>query len=74
MLSGVLYYLAEALRIIAVYLYPFMPFTAAKIWQQLDLEKDIYRVTLEDEVQWGKLKPGHPVHKGPPLFPRIAKV
>jgi methionyl-tRNA synthetase len=73
-LSGVLYYLVETLRIIAVYLYPFMPSTAEKIWQQLGLEKDIHSVNLAAEATWGKMKPGKTVHKGPPLFPRIAKV
>jgi len=73
-LSVVLYYLAEALRIITIYLYPFMPSTAEKIWQQLDYEKDIHSVDLETEVQWGQVKPGKAVYKGHPLFPRITKV
>ncbi len=70
-LSGVLYSLAEALRIIAVYLYPVIPTTAEKIWEQLYLEADLSKVNLDNEAQWGRLKPGTKITKGPALFPRI---
>jgi methionyl-tRNA synthetase len=70
-LSRVLYTLAETLRIIAVYLFPFMPSTAEKMWKQLNLRHDIAGVTLESEAQWGGLKPGTKICKGPALFPRI---
>jgi methionyl-tRNA synthetase len=70
-LSSVLYTLAESLRIIALYLFPFMPSTAENIWQQLAIGKDISSVDLDTEVQWGKLKVGTKIHKGPALFPRI---
>jgi methionyl-tRNA synthetase len=73
-LSGVLYYLAEALRIIAVYIFPFMPSAADKMWEQLNIDKELSTVTLHDEVQWGGLRPGTKVNKGPALFPRIAKI
>jgi methionyl-tRNA synthetase len=72
-LSGVLYALSEALRIIAIYLFPFMPAAAGKIWEQLNPEADISGVSLEIETQWGRLKPGTKVIKGPALFPRIEK-
>ena len=72
-LSGVLYALAEALRIIAVYLFPFMPSTAGKIWKQLNIEADLLEVNLDTEAQWGKLKPGTIINKGSALFPRIQK-
>lgn len=70
-LSKVLYALAEALRIIAVFLFPFMPGTAEKIWKQLNITKDISKVSLQTETQWGLLKPGTKTNKGPALFPRI---
>ena len=41
-LSNTLYTLCEALRLIAVLLYPFMPSTAEKIWEQLNLGRTIY--------------------------------
>jgi len=73
-LSGILYCLAESLRIIAIYLYPFIPSTAEKIWRQLGCENDMSDKNLETEVQWGQVKPGEAVRKGHPLFPRIPKV
>ncbi len=72
-LSGVLYALAEALRIIALYIFPFMPSTAEKIWKQLNLDDDPARVNLHAEAKWGKLRPGNTINKGPALFPRIQK-
>lgn len=70
-LSRVLYTLAETLRIAAVFLLPFMPATAEKIWQQLGITKDIPTIILSDETQWGGISPGTKISKGPALFPRI---
>ena len=70
-LSQVLYSLAETLRITALYIFPFMPTTAEKIWKQLNIAKDISGVTLMTETQWGLLEPGSKICKGPSLFPRI---
>jgi len=70
-LSQVLYTLAEALRIIAVYLFPLMPSTAEKMWKQLNLTHDIATASLETETRWGGLRPGTKICKGPALFPRI---
>ncbi len=72
-LSNVLYTLCEVLRLIAVFLFPFMPSTADKIWKQLNLEGDISKVDFDTEVQWGRLKPGIKINKGPALFPRMEK-
>ena len=69
-LSNILYTLCEALRLIAVFLLPFMPSTAAKIWEQIGLEGDISAVNLDTEARWGRLKPGTKVRKGSGLFPR----
>lgn len=70
-LSNCLYTLAEGLRIIAVYLYPFMPASADKIWDTLGIEGGIAGRSFDEEVQWGRLKPGTKVKKITPLFPRI---
>jgi methionyl-tRNA synthetase len=70
-LSGVLYTLAEALRIIAIYLYPFMPSAAEEMWRQLNIKDNLEGVTLDSAGQWGLLKPGTKIKKGPALFPRI---
>ncbi|MBI5885761.1 MAG: methionine--tRNA ligase [Deltaproteobacteria bacterium] len=70
-LSNVLYTLAEGLRIIAVYLYPFMPTSADKIWESLGIEGGIAGRSFDEEVKWGRLKPGAKVKKITALFPRL---
>ncbi len=70
-LSNILYTLAESMRIIALYLYPFMPETANTIWQQIGLDMDISKQALSETGKWGCLKPGTKIQKGDPLFPRI---
>ncbi|MBI5344448.1 MAG: class I tRNA ligase family protein, partial [Deltaproteobacteria bacterium] len=70
-LSNVLYTLAEGLRILAVYLYPFMPASAEKIWASLGISGGIKGRNFDDEVKWGGLKEGLKIKKLPPLFPRI---
>ena len=72
-LAGVLYALAETLRIIAVYFSPFMPSAAEKIWKQLSLEGDLSKADLDTEVKWGGMRPGTKIHKGPAIFPRMEK-
>ena len=70
-LSNVLYTLAEGLRIIAVYLYPFMPATAEKIWRQLGLKMNFKDIQFDEEVKWGKDLSGTKVCKGEILFPKV---
>ena len=68
-LQAVMYNLAEALRIIAILIAPFVPVTAPKIYEQLGLGKPV-SFFMADAV-WGKLATGTKVQKGEPLFPRI---
>lgn len=68
-LQAVMYNLAEALRIIAILIAPFVPVTAPKIYEQLGLGKP-ESFFMTDAV-WGKLATGTKVQKGEPLFPRI---
>lgn len=71
-LSNVLYTLAEGLRIIAIYIYPFMPATGDKIWEQLGLKERIEDIKdFDKEVSWGKDISGVRVKKGKVLFPRV---
>lgn len=70
-LNNVLYTLAEGLRIIAVYIYPFMPSTAEKIWQQLGLKDGIDGKDFDSETKWGKDISGVKVCKGDILFPKV---
>ena len=68
-LQAVMYNLAEALRIIAILIAPFVPVTAPKIYEQLGLGKP-ESFFMADAV-WGKLATGTKVQKCEPLFPRI---
>ncbi len=70
-LSNILYTLAESLRLLGAYLYPFMPDTANDIWAQLGIDKKIGSLNLEETGRWGWLKGGTNIQKGKPLFPRI---
>jgi len=71
-LSNVLYALCEGLRIVAVYLYPFMPESSRKIWTQLGIEKRIENCKFDEEVKWGgQIISGLKVQKGPSLFPKV---
>lgn len=68
-LQAVMYNLAEALRIVAILIAPFVPVTAPKIYEQLGLGKP--ESFLLADAEWGKLVTGTKVQKGDPLFPRI---
>ena len=70
-LNTVLYNLLEILRILALILFPFIPSSAQKIWEEIGMEGNLDSQILESEDIWGGLAPGLEVKKGPPLFPRI---
>ncbi len=66
-LDGVLYTLAEALRILAILIAPVLPRASSEILKQLKVEG---APRLADAT-WGGLPGGHVVGKPEPLFPRI---
>lgn len=68
-LKAVMYNLAEALRIIAILIEPYIPDTTPKIYAQLGL--DIPKQYLLTDAVWGKLADGTKVQKAKPIFPRI---
>lgn len=70
-LSDFLYVMAETLRIISLFLYPFMPETANKMSKSLGYKEIADNTPLREETEWGKLKPGSSIAKGEQLFPRI---
>ncbi|MGM0507572.1 MAG: methionine--tRNA ligase [Fusobacteriota bacterium] len=70
-LAVVLYNLLEALYKIAVLVYPYMPESAAKIWQQLGVKEDINNATINDISEWGNIKYNTTVKTANPIFPRI---
>ena len=69
-LRTVLYTLAECVRIIAVYVSPFMPRTPGRIFEQLGVTDEAL-MTWDSAAAFGGLKPGTQVHKGAALFPRL---
>jgi methionyl-tRNA synthetase len=68
LLQTVLYDAAEALRIVALMLSPFMPHTTEAIDRQLGMTGPL------PDAQWGGLQPGTAIAKGKPLFPRIENI
>jgi methionyl-tRNA synthetase len=78
-LAHTLYCIAEAVRISAVALAPFMPSKADKILQQLSFESwsvlgqrgEALGKPLEKLLEWGGLPSSSKLIKGEPLFPRI---
>ena len=70
-LAAVIYNTLEAIRIIALYLAPFMPNTSAEVFRRLGLG-DIAAITdIEAATAWGQLPVGNTVEIGDPLFPRL---
>lgn len=62
-----IYALLEGIRIVSLFLYPFIPETASSISRQLGIEKN--KCSFQDVV-WGKFEDFH-IKKEMPLFPRI---
>jgi methionyl-tRNA synthetase len=69
-LSGVMYTLAETLRVIAVLIEPFMPDTPKQIREQLNIGGASLS-EWESTKTFGQLSGQISVTKGPALFPRI---
>ena len=71
-LAGVLYTLAEAIRIISIMIEPFMPQTPEKIWVQFGITRG--ELTAWDSIHtFGKLPKAVGAKKGENMFPRIDK-
>ena len=66
-LDEVLYNLAEACRVLAVLLWPFLPGTSDKIYQQLGLQGSPNRF---QDAHWGGLVGGHAIGSPAVLFPK----
>ena len=70
-LSFVLYNLLEAIRIIAMYMYPFMPITSSSIFKSFGLE-DVSNVkNIKQNTEWGQLNCGSVIEQPKNLFPRL---
>ncbi len=68
-LAAVMYNLLETVRICAVLLTPFMPDTAAKIFERIGANDSCK--TWDSAKEWGVLPADTTVTKGDALFPRI---
>lgn len=64
--------LLGVLRIAAVSLFPFMPETSKKIWEQLGLSGDVSKAPIKEVSRWRAFPSGTKVAKAEPLFPRIS--
>jgi methionyl-tRNA synthetase len=66
---------AEAIRIITALVYPILPESAAKVWQQLGLGEiqDAAKQSFLAHLAWGGLKAGTKFGEPSPLFPRVEK-
>ncbi len=70
-LSTIIYNIMESLRIITLFIYPFMPETAEELWRQLGIEEELSGQNINEVKEWGKFKPGTQIRPGRHLFPRI---
>jgi methionyl-tRNA synthetase len=66
---------ADAIRIITALVYPVLPVSAAKVWQQLGLGslEEAARQAFLTNLEWGGLKAGTRFTEPVPLFPRAEK-
>ncbi len=69
-LERFMYILLETLRILAGCIYPIMPTTAKKIWEQIGIDEDLVELGWDKIFVWGYIKEGTKIKKYPPLFPR----
>ena len=70
-LAEVIYNALEAIRIIALYMAPFMPNTSAEVFRRLSLGSVTDVTDIEAATAWGQLPAGNAVEIGDPLFPRL---
>ena len=71
-LAGVLYTLAEGLRIVSIMIEPFMPRTPELIWEQIGITRGA--LTAWDTIHtWGVMSKTVHAKKGTNMFPRIDK-
>jgi methionyl-tRNA synthetase len=73
--SAVLAHCAEAIRHIAILAYPFIPTTAAKIWEMMGFDAfgSLSEQRIPDKASWTGLPAAVQVKPGEGLFPRIEK-
>jgi len=69
-LNTIMYNILEALRVVAVFIMPFMPETAEEILKRLGIE-EWESQDYESVRKWGGLAAGNSLTRGESLFPRV---
>ncbi len=70
-LLTVLFYSAASLRGIAILLWPFIPGSAEKIWEQIGLVPPLVGINRAEQMPFKTFAPKSLIKKAEPLFPRI---
>lgn len=70
-LDTVLYAVLETVRAVSILIDPFMPNSAAAIWEQLGIPEPLTAQSWADASAWGRLAPGTQTQTPRPIFPRI---
>ncbi len=70
-LATVLWTIAQAIGVITILIYPFMPEAASKIWSRLGSTRALDSMNLTYAKEWGIVQSGQNVEKGESLFPRF---
>jgi methionyl-tRNA synthetase len=69
-LAMVLYTAAESLRFICIWLYPVLPFSTVKIWEQLGMKSHLDE-TRHEALSWGGVPAGQAIQNPEAVFPRV---
>lgn len=70
-LAVVMNHLVNGLYKTAVMIYPYMPTSAQKIWDQLGGQKSVRDAKVSDVDGWDLLPAGHTLGNAEPIFPRL---
>jgi methionyl-tRNA synthetase len=65
-----LYTAAESLRFVCIWMYPILPYSMARIWEQLGMGMPLDEVRAEG-LSWGGIAAGQKIHKPAAVFPRM---
>jgi methionyl-tRNA synthetase len=70
-LSTVIYTMLDIIRVIAYFIYPFMPESAHKMLSHLGIVEDVTKELLHYDCDFGGIESGTRIEKPERLFPRI---
>lgn len=67
--ANTFYVALQIVKVLAITLEPFIPFTAEKLWKLLNLPGTVHAQTWDETTE--SLPPGHKIHRAKPLFKKI---